>query len=70
VSVMTVHPTKGTRVDGFHRIPPLDFVFIAPLGVLVPLVLAAPSGLMLWGLIPALTRIIVVLISSFPLSVV
>jgi hypothetical protein len=60
VSVMTVHTTKSTRVDGFNSIPPLAFVVIAPLGVLVPLVLVAPSGWMLWGLIPALTRIVVI----------
>ena len=70
VSVMTVHTTKGTRVDGFNSILPLASVFIAPLGVLVPLVLIAPSGLMLWWLIPTLTRIVVIPVPSFPLSVV
>ena len=70
VGVMTVHATKSARVDGFNSIPPLAFVFIAPLGVLVPLVLIAPSGLMMWGLIPALTRIVVIPVPSFPLSVV
>ena len=55
VGVMTVHATKGTRVDGFNSIPPLASVVIAPLGVLVPLVLVSPNGLVLWGLIPALT---------------
>jgi hypothetical protein len=70
VGVMTVHATKSTRVNSFNRIPPLAFVVIAPLGVLVPLVLVAPSGLMLWGLIPALTRIVVIPVPSFPLSVV
>jgi hypothetical protein len=69
VSVMTIHATKSTRVDGFNSILPLAFVVIAPLGVLVALVLVAPSGLMLWGLIPALTRIVVIPIPSFPLSV-
>jgi hypothetical protein len=68
---MTVHATKITRVDSFNIIPPLAFVFIAPLGVLVPLVLIAPSGLVLWGLIPALTRIVVVIhVPSFPLGIV
>jgi hypothetical protein len=55
VSVMTELTTKGTREDCFNIIFPLAFVTIAPLGVLVPLVLVAPSGLVLWGLIPALT---------------
>ena len=70
VSVMAVYSTKSTRVIGFNSIPPLASVVIAPLGVLVPLVLIAPSGLMLWDLIPALTRIVVIPVSSFPLSVV
>jgi hypothetical protein len=66
VSVMTVHATKSTRVDGFNSIPPLASVVIAPLGVLVPLVLVAPRGLVLWGMVPALTRIVVILVFSFP----
>jgi hypothetical protein len=70
VCVMTVHATKSTRVDGFNIIPPLVFVVIAPLGVLVPLVLVAPSGLMLWGLIPALTRVIVIPVPSFFFGIV
>ena len=69
VSVMTIHSTKSTRVDSFNSIPPLAFFFIVPLGVLVPLVRVAPNGLMLWGLIPALTRIVVIPVPSFPLGV-
>ena len=70
VSVMTIYATKSTRVDSFNIIPPLAFVVISPLGVLVPLVLIAPSGLMLWGLIPTLTRIVVILVPSFLLGIV
>jgi hypothetical protein len=70
VGVMTEHTTKSIRVDGFDIIPPLAFVVIAPLGVLVPLVLVAPSGLMLWGLIPALTQVIVIPVPSFLLGIV
>jgi hypothetical protein len=55
VSVMTELTTKGTREACFNIISPLAFVIIAPLGFLVALVLVAPSGLVLWGLIPALT---------------
>ena len=58
VGVMTEHTTKSTRVDGFNINLPLAFVVIAPLGVLVPLVLVAPRGLVLWGMIPALTGIV------------
>jgi hypothetical protein len=70
VSVMTKLTTKGTREDGFNIIPPLAFVVIAPLGVLVPLVLVAPSGLVLWWLIPALTRVVVIPIPSLLLGIV
>ena len=66
VGVMTIDSTKGTRVYGFNRVPPLAFVVIAPLGVLVPLVLVSPRRLVLWGMIPALTRIVVIPILSFP----
>jgi hypothetical protein len=55
MSVMVELTTKGKREYGFNIISPLAFVIISPLGVLVPLVLVAPSGLVLWGLIPALT---------------
>ena len=53
-------------MDGFDRVPPLAFVVVAPLGVLVPLVRVAPSGLLLWGLIPALIGVVIVPIPSCP----
>ena len=70
VSVMTELTTKSTREDGFNIISPLEFVVIAPLGVLVPLVLVAPSWLVLWGLIPALTWVVVIPVPSFLLGIV
>jgi hypothetical protein len=71
VSVMTKLTTKGTREDGFNIIPPLAFVgIISPLGVLVPLVLVAPSWLLLWGLILALAWVGVIHVSSFLLGIV
>jgi hypothetical protein len=70
VSVMTEITTKGTRQDGFNIIFPLAFVIISPLGVLVPLVLVSPSGLVLWGLIPALTWVVFILVPSFLLGIV
>jgi hypothetical protein len=66
VGVMTIHSTKSTRVNGFNRILSLAFVVIAPVGVLAPLVWVAPSGLLLWGLVPALIGVVVVPIPSFP----
>ena len=57
MSVMVELTTKGTREVGFNIIviSPLVLIIIAPLGVLIPLVLVAPSGLVLLGLIPTLT---------------
>jgi hypothetical protein len=70
MSVMAELTTKGTREDGFNIISPLAFIIISPLGVLVPLVLVAPSGLVLWGLIPALTRVVVIPVPPFLLGIV
>jgi hypothetical protein len=70
VGVMTIDSIKGTRVYGFNCVPPLAFFVVAPLGVLVPLVQVAPSGLLLWGLIPTLIGVIVVPIPSFPSVIV
>jgi hypothetical protein len=71
MSVMAKLTTKGTREDVFNIISPLAFIIIiAPMGVLVPLVLVAPSGLVLWGLILALTWVVVIPVSSFLLGIV
>ena len=68
MSVMVELTTKGTREVGFNiiSISPLMPTIIAPLGVLIPLVLVAPRGLVLWGMVPALTRVVVIPILSFP----
>jgi hypothetical protein len=70
VSVMTKLTRKGTREDGFNIISPLEFIIIAPLGVLVPLVLVASSRLVLWGLILTLTWVVVIPILSFLVGIV
>jgi hypothetical protein len=72
MSVMAELTTKGTREYGFNIIviSPLAFIIISPLGVLVPLVLVAPSRLVLCGLIPALTWVVVIPIPSFLLGIV
>jgi hypothetical protein len=72
MSVMAELTTKGTREVGFNIIviSPLAPIIIAPLGVLIPLVLVAPSGLVLLGLIPALTWVVVVPVSSFLFGIV
>jgi hypothetical protein len=71
MSVMDKITKKGTREDGFNIIFPLAFIIIiAPLGVLVPLVLVSPSGLVMWGLIATLTWVVVILVLSFLLGIV
>jgi hypothetical protein len=65
MSVMAELTTKGIREDGFNIISPLSFIIVAPLGVFIPLVLVAPSGLVLWGLIPALAWVVVIPVLSF-----
>jgi hypothetical protein len=54
---MTELTAKGTREVGFDSIviSPLMPIVISPLGVLIPLVLVAPSRLVMLGLILALT---------------
>ena len=72
MSIMNKLTTKGTRECGFDSIviSSLTPVIISPLGVLIPLVLVAPSRLVLLGLIPALTWVVVVLVSSFLFGIV
>jgi hypothetical protein len=57
MSIMTELTTKGTREVGSKIIIifPLTSIVISPLGVLIPLVLVAPSRLVLLGVIPDLT---------------
>jgi hypothetical protein len=57
MSVMVELTAKGRREVGFNSIfiSPLTLIIIAPLGVLISLVLVAPSRLILLRLIPALT---------------
>jgi hypothetical protein len=72
MSIMTELTTKRTREVGFDIIViyPLTPIVIFPVGVLITLVLVAPSRLVLLGLIPSLTWVIVVPISSFLFGIV
>ena len=72
MSIMTELTAKGTREVGFNIIviSPWMPIIISPLGVLIPLVLVAPSRLVLLGLIPALTWVVVVPISSFYFGII
>jgi hypothetical protein len=53
VSIMTMLTIEGTREVHLEVVvvPPLAFVFISPLGVLVPLILVAPNRLVLLGVV-------------------
>ena len=67
MSIMTELTTKGTREGGSNIIVifPLTPVVISPLGVLIPLILVAPSRLVLLGVIPALTWVDIVPVFFF-----
>jgi hypothetical protein len=72
MSIMTDLATKGTREVGLKIIIifPLTSVVISPLGVLIPLVLVSPNRLVLLGVIPALTWVVIVLVFSFPFGII
>jgi hypothetical protein len=72
MSIMTELTIKGTREVGFNIIVifPLTPIVISPLGVLIPLVMVAPSRLVLLGLIPSLTWVVFVPISSFIFGII
>jgi hypothetical protein len=72
MSVMTELTAKGIREGGFNSIviSSLTPVVIAPLGVLIPLVLVAPSRLVLLGFIPTLTWVVIVPVSSFLVGII
>jgi hypothetical protein len=66
MSIMTELTTKGTWEVGSKVIVifPLTPVIVSPLGVLSPLVLVAPSRLVLLGVISALTWAVIVSVFS------
>jgi hypothetical protein len=72
MSIVIKITTKGTREIHFDSIviSPLTPFVISPLGVLIPLVLVTPSRLVLLGLIPSLTWVVIVPISSFLFGIV
>jgi hypothetical protein len=72
MSIMTKLTAKVTREVGFDSIviSPLMPIVIAPLGVLIPLVLVAPSRLVLLGLIPALASVVIIPVSPFLFGII
>jgi hypothetical protein len=72
VSIMTMLTSKSTRevhLEVVVVVPPLAF-FIAPLGVLVPLVLVAPNRLVLLGVISPWSWVIIVSVFSFLFGII
>jgi hypothetical protein len=72
VSIMAILSTKGTRevCPKIVVVLPLTFVIITSLRVIVPLILVAPSRLVLLGVIPSWSRIMVVSVFSFLFGIV
>jgi hypothetical protein len=67
VSIMTMLTAKDTREvhsNVFVVVPPLAFVVISPLGVLVPLIMVSPNRLVLLGVVSPWSWVIIV--SFFP----
>ena len=72
MSIMTELTAKGAREGGSNIIviSPLMSVVIAQLGVLIPLILVAPSRLVMLGVIPALTWVAIVPVFSFLFGII
>jgi hypothetical protein len=73
VSIMTMLATKTTR-EFFPKVivfvPPLAFVFISPLGVMVALVLVSPSRFIFGEVISPWSWVIIVLVFSFIFGII
>jgi hypothetical protein len=73
VGVMSILTTKTVREVCPNIVVvllPLAFFFIVPLGVLVALILVAPCGLVLLGVIPSWSRVIIVSVFPFILGII
>jgi hypothetical protein len=72
MSIMNQLTAKGTRESGFNSIviSPLTHVVSAPLGVMIPLVMVAPSRLVPLAVIPSLTWVVIVPVYSFIFGII
>jgi hypothetical protein len=73
VSVMaklTINNAREVHPEVVVVVPSLVFFFIVPLGVLVTLVLVAPSRLVLLGVISTWSWVIIVLAFSFLFGII
>jgi hypothetical protein len=72
-SIMTMLTAKSTRevfLEVVVVVPPLAFVVIFPLGVLVTLVLVSPNKLIYLGVISPWSSVIIVLVISFLFGII
>jgi hypothetical protein len=65
MSILTAKRAREVLPEVVVDVPPLAFVFIAPLGVLVTLILVSPTCWFCWGLFPPGPRLL--LFQFFPL---
>jgi hypothetical protein len=56
--MLTAKRTREVRSEVFVLVPPLAFVVISPLGVLVPLILVSPNMLVLLGVVSPRPRLL------------
>jgi hypothetical protein len=69
VSTITTESAREVSLNIVVFIP-LSFVFIVPLGVLSPLILVAPSGMVLLGFISSWSQVIIVSFFPFILGII
>jgi hypothetical protein len=70
MSMLTAKSPREVRMEVVFVVPPLAFVVIVPLGVLVTLILVAPNRLVFLGVIFPWSRVIIVSIYPFPLGII
>jgi hypothetical protein len=73
VSIMSIFTTKSAREVSLEVIVlPLSWliVIVSPLGVLVSLILVAPSGMVLLGVISSWSWVVIVLVFPFLLGII
>jgi hypothetical protein len=70
MSILTTKSTREVRPEIVVVVLPLEFVIIVPLGVLVSLILVAPKGMILLGIIFSWSWVIIVSVFPFLLGII
>jgi hypothetical protein len=70
MTMLTAKGTREVRLEVVVVVPPLVFVVISPLGVLVPLILVAPNRLVLLGVVSPWSWVIIVSVFSFLFGII